>query len=462
MNVQPPRPPYIPSTRLHSGLVLGGLILLGTGLLSFAVLMHRMPDGFGNQYGVSQAASVHFRRALGANWVPELGTDTFRTACIVSLIAAWLGYGLVVVPTLIQRSKWSHRAVAAGSLLVLVLAVICPPALSTDTYAYTGFARLGVVHGHNPYTTTLQYLSDQGDPSVAFLHIKEHATLYGPIWSLLTYGVVGLFHQAGLWWEILGMKLLATAGLMLCACAARSLGATVSHQRQDGAPLLVLLNPFLILEGPCSGHNDLVMMGLALGATAFLAHRVSWAGWLALGASIGVKFASFTLLPFLLLEQDQLMRDGRLRRAALAVLLTFAPVVAAYMPFWAGPVVFSGPAWHHSLDAQAGPSVELWRWVQDSGAPAWMVSAVLLVARQWLGIILFVIGFLWQRRYHGSALAAWVPFLSWLALAGMKVWWFPWYFTWTCTAALASPRLHYGLVLAVLVVAFHLSISYVF
>ena len=78
--------------------------------------------------------------------------------------------------------------VAALQLIVFVGPIL----LSTDVFSYIAYARMGVVHGINPYLHGP--IAIVGDPVYHYVgqDWKHVATAYGPLYTLLSYPLAPL------------------------------------------------------------------------------------------------------------------------------------------------------------------------------------------------------------------------------------------------------------------------------
>src|SRR4249920_2937656 len=96
---------------------------------------------------------------------------------------AYLG-ALVWAPRLGGRVVW-------GAIVVLLAVFAClPPLLSHDVYSYIDYARLGVVHGLNPYSHPPR--AAPADSVLAHVDWKGVTSVYGPLFTLATYPLARL------------------------------------------------------------------------------------------------------------------------------------------------------------------------------------------------------------------------------------------------------------------------------
>jgi len=214
--------------------------------------------------------------------------------------------------------RWAIGLVALLNLLVF----IGPILLSTDVFSYIAYARMGVVHGIDPYTNGPTAIVH--DP--VFRYVGHDwltvATAYGPVYTLISYPL-GLIGVVGAVWGMKVYALIASAvTLMLTWRVARRRG----HDRVF-ALLAVGGNPLYVIYGLGGAHNDLIMLALMMGAVALtLADREASAGAAVVAGAL-VKATVAVMLPFMVLARRRLTPV----LGALAALI--AGGIAGYLAF---------------------------------------------------------------------------------------------------------------------------------
>lgn len=442
--------------------MIAGLIVFA----AFVVWIQRMPAGFDSIRGLNPLAAAEWRARFHAGDA-GMAAPVYRAGVQVLQVASWVLYGVLLV--LIYRgarfsTAWTWRL--AVPVLVAV-AVAMPAALSADAFAYVGYARLAVVHGLNPHLYTQVDLVKLGDPTKPYLHWPI-ASPYGPLWTMVCMAVVALgrvFSADGIWGEVLVLKLVGAAGVLGMAVALRTLVRRGDDGgRADAAFVLTVVNPLSLCEGPGNGHNDVVMMALALaGFVAWLtpacgrARPAVAAVWL--GVASAVKLIPLLLLPWVAIT---VLRNGSGRRWVRAIgiiCLGFAPTVLAYAPFWSGGRALGGLAERfrsadqpddetsadappHGYGGAASSSATAQparKTIRRTGSPLAHV-----VRRTWLTILVYAGAtlILWRGGAPLLALTGWayVSSVVMLFVAGL---WFPWYLTWTWPAVLARANRHH-------------------
>jgi Glycosyltransferase family 87 len=255
-----------------------------------------------------------------------------RPEFLTLVLLMWLTYAAVIVAGRRVRPVLALSVVAALHLTFL----LAPPLMSTDVFSYVDYARLGAIHGLNPYLHTP--FASPGDAVYPFVGEKwRHTpTAYGPLFTLISYPLAHLSVPNAVW----AMKGLAALASVACVglvwrCS-RLLG-------RDGLrpALLIGLNPMLLVYAVGGGHNDLLMIALMLGAVALaIAERDRLAG-IGVVAAATIKAPAVVMLPFLLL-------GSRRPRQVLAGVVVGLAAVAAL-----SAVAFDGQAWRF-LDVLRG------------------------------------------------------------------------------------------------------------
>jgi hypothetical protein len=412
------------------------------GLLSF------MPDNFESGFVPFPLAVTNLQETLtGRHW-ERLDGDTFRLLFRTFLFAAWLSYAVALAVGLGRGAVLSVKVlVPVATALALALAIFSPSVLSCDPYHYAGEGRLIVLHGRNPYSDPLTKLGELGDPTGPFMG-RAITSVYGPVWLVVDAIVVAVLSPLPLWYQVVGFKLIAAAALLGMAFAARGIA---EHFQAGSGPLTFLavaFNPLFLMEGPATGHNDLLMMGLFLwGAWCFLKDR--WVlGSLLLGLAAGIKYLPAATVPLLLLEHRRtgfqpVRTSDRLEAhptspkviALLTVLLVAAPSIVCYLPFAHDSKLVEGLQAHFTREPAAEVKARI-AWLEEHGVPKSLAAVAPSLSRQLPPVILYLglLAWLWWRPTPGNWLLAW-PFLS----LGLFVFtlgiWYPWYLVWPWSVA---------------------------
>lgn len=173
--------------------------------------------------------------------------------------------------------------------LTAVILFFSYPAFSYDVFNYLATARVSFLYRENPYL--IMPIEIPNEPMLAFMHAANKTALYGPFWILLT----AMPHFLGgghLFLTIFTFKLLVLLFYLLLIYLIWRIG-----DRHLWGLGFFALNPLVTVQTLVDGHNDVVMMALALLAFYWLKQRRFWLAVGAFLASILIKFATLFLLP---------------------------------------------------------------------------------------------------------------------------------------------------------------------
>jgi len=194
-------------------------------------------------------------------------------------------------------ATWSIALVAALNLIVFAGPVL----ISTDVFSYIAYARMGVVHGVNPYLHGPHAIA--GDP--VFKYVGQDwvrvATAYGPLYTLISYPL-GYLGVVGALWGMKAYALIASAiTLVLTWRVAQRRGLD-----RVFALVAVGANPLYVIYGLGGAHNDLIMLALMMGAVALtLSEREALAGAVVVVGGL-VKATVAVMLPFMIVGRRRL------------------------------------------------------------------------------------------------------------------------------------------------------------
>jgi alpha-1,6-mannosyltransferase len=316
-------------------------------------------------------------------------------------------------------------AVAGAIVAAHLLLLLGPPLLSQDVFGYISYARMGVLHGLDPYTHVP--VEAPADPTFAYIGWPFQHSPYGPLFTLASYAIVPLGFAADLW----AFKLLA----VLCSLGAVALVAKAAAREgrsPQAAAAFLGLNPVLLVFAVGGAHNDMItglLLAAALALTAGASPRLRAAAW-PLAAAVGCKVSAGLLLPFLVLAPRTVAQRLKVLLNAAGGLL--AIVVIGAIGFGLNLTGFILPIAEeqqqiaiHSIPAETARLLSL------GGTPAWWRYIFLA------GFICVVLICLWRtaKGFDWRVAAGW----STLALVISTAWLLPWYAVWALPLAAVSP-----------------------
>jgi hypothetical protein len=315
------------------------------------------------------------------------------------------------------------RALAATILAADVILLLGPPLISQDVFGYVAFARMGSLHGLDPYTHVAAEAFT--DPVYPFVGWPFKHSPYGALFTLSSYAVTPL-GVAGALWAFKAIAMASSLGAV--ALIARAAGRLGSSRRWAAA--FVGLNPVLLVLAVGGAHNDtliVLVLALALALTAGANQSFRSAAG-ALIAGVGVKLTAGLLLPFLILAAPRKRRLAVLGSALLGLLALGALALIGFGSHALGFLNAVGE--QQQLVATHSIPAETARLFGLMGTPTWWRH-------------LFVAGFLAVlaiELWRTARGADWRTAAGWstLALLLSTAWLLPWYAVWLLPLAAVS------------------------
>jgi alpha-1,6-mannosyltransferase len=358
-----------------------------------------------------------------AGWLGSAGERLGYRVFLIALLSYTAAYAGLLALARTLSTRWAIALVSALAMIVFAGPIL----LSTDVFSYIAYARMGVVHGINPYLHGPQAIVT--DPIYHYVghDWKLVATAYGPLYTLISYPL-GLLGVIGAVWGMKLMALLAAAGTLALAwrCApARGLDRRF-------ALLAVGANPLWVIYALGGAHNDLVMIFLTMLAVALIvldptrpgARKEAGAG-AAIMAGTLVKATGFVPLPFLLAARRQV-----------------APLIGAAVAAVTVAIVAVLVFGIHGIDVIAALNRDS-AFVSTDSFPTEIAHlfgkpGVFPIDHALLKILLvaIVLHLLWRtwRGYDWVAASGW----TFLAIAVTSTWLLAWYTLWSLPLAAVS------------------------
>jgi alpha-1,6-mannosyltransferase len=377
-------------------------------------------------------------RGLGVG----ISSTSFQTLTLVMCG----GYAAVLVAACARAL--SLRAIAATIVAANAILLLGPPLISQDVFGYLSFARLGVLHGLDPYTHVAAEAPI--DPVYAFIGWPYQHSPYGPLFTLASYASAPLGLAGGLW----ALKAAAVLGsLIAVALTARAAGLLGGSRRFAAA--FVGLNPVMLELAVGGDHNDTLVLACLAGALALTAgaHPRNRTGALTLAAGVGIKVTAGVALPFLVLSPRSWRERLRMALAALAGLALVAGI--GLIGFGSHALGFlNAVGEQQQMVATHSVPAETARLFGLSGTPGWWRHCFTAA------FVLVLIYALWRtaRGADWRAAAGW----STLALLLATAWLLPWYAIWPLPLAAVCRDLRLRaatLLVCAYAVAIHLALA---
>lgn len=304
------------------------------------------------------------------------------------------------------RLLWATIAVLVAGF------AIAPVVLSHDVYSYVDYARLGVLHGLDPYVH--RPAEAPLDPVYAHVTWTGVVSAYGPLFTLATYPLAWL----PVWWAVAALKAAAALSVLTIAALVARI-APIRGVSPLAAAAFVALNPLVLIHVVGGAHNDAIaMLAATLGVAAMLAAREASAG-VAFLAAFAIKAPAAIAAPFALVSAARGHPMARMLAGGLIAALAIG--AAAYAAF--------GWHWLHAL--------ELLGRHQDKSTHLSIPSTFARLtglngtAVRTAALALFALSFayLLLRTWRGTD---WLRCAAWASVALLlaTAWLLPWYLIW--------------------------------
>jgi len=317
-------------------LCLAGLAMLIV-LAGFILLYVNFPEGYDVPYGLS-LASIPLFRTLWPYPRLSLEPSVFPVLASLSIVTLWGAY--IAASAIVDRcrhvaarKRLLYVIASFAFLYVLILTFAMPPVLSSDIYLYALFGRMATYYGLNPYLVPGRAI--EADVVWPFVCWRDVTTHYGPVWTMISAGLAALGDNNVLLTVLVFKGAVAISHLANCLlvlCLARRFTGG------DGlGPLLLYAwNPLIVIETAGSGHNEAVMMSLALLGLLLIDRGRLHGGVILLTMSTLVKYLTGILLLFSVIRVVKEEHTTRRRLSALARISAIGVLVTslAYAPFW--------------------------------------------------------------------------------------------------------------------------------
>lgn len=363
----------------------------------------------------------------------------------------WLGRSLIAVQRagaqrpeeLVQRENSLFRVITTIGLWLIPF-LVSVPLFSRDAYSYLAQGAL-LRDGLDPYIA-----APVDNPNSLLDNVSSVWTVttapYGPAFILVAKFVtmlVGNHVVAG----TVVLRLCMLPGLVLLIWGvnrvARHFGANSAV-----ALWICVLNPLVIIHVMGGVHNEMLMVGLMMAGIALIMEHYHIVGLVFIAVAVAVKATAIVVLPFMVWVWMRNLRDRRNYSAIKAFAVASGAVFAILMGVFVLLSWLAGVGWGW-LTALSG-SAKIINWLTVPTALSNVMNAVggivfdinfyalLAVVRMvGLGIILFVLPFLWWRFRHDDREAltgiVWAMVVVVLFVPAAL----PWYYAWPLAAGAA-------------------------
>lgn len=246
------------------------------------------------------------------------------SSLIYAIIILLLFLFYIFILRSVRNKLFTVRKITIFLLAGMAVLFLSYPAFSHDIFNYMFDARIVTKYFSNPYIhSALNYPDDLW---TRFMHWTHRTYPYGPVWLLVTLPV----SLAGLG------KFVATLAAFKSLFILFHLGNVylisrimekINPKDRIKGVVFYALNPLIMIESLVSPHNEVMMLFFLLLSIdiAFIRKNIL-TGFISLLFSIGIKFATFTVVPVLILYK--LFPDRtKTRNWILAIFIFMVPSV---------------------------------------------------------------------------------------------------------------------------------------
>lgn len=218
-----------------------------------------------------------------------LATGIYLAIVLIFFVLYGATIHLVKKNRISGRSFWWTVGVLAA---VLVLSY---PAFSYDLFNYMFTAKTVLLYHKSPYEVIpLQFTGVE--PWLSFMRWTHLPSAYTPLWIALTLPayLLGFGYFLLIMWNI---KLLVAASYIITVLFIGKILSKIEPQRRLLGMAIFAFNPLVIFETLVSGHNDMVMMALAIAAYHLYTQKRRLASFFTLSLSVALKLMSAMIIP---------------------------------------------------------------------------------------------------------------------------------------------------------------------
>lgn len=178
------------------------------------------------------------------------------------------------------------KIILLGTAIILFFSY--PGALSYDIFNYTTTSKVLFGYLENPYV--VMPIEFPGETFLSYTHAANKISLYAPFWLILT-GIPYFVGSLNFILMMFSFKAVAAGFYFLTAFL------ILKMTKETFYTAFFALNPLVLFETIVSGHNDIVMMFLALASIYLLTKNKIILSIIFIMLSILIKYATIFLLP---------------------------------------------------------------------------------------------------------------------------------------------------------------------
>jgi hypothetical protein len=179
-------------------------------------------------------------------------------------------------------------------------------------------AKTVVTYSQSPYS--VKPLDFPFDPWLRFMHWTHRPSVYPPVWIGLTLIPYGLGLNKFLL-ILLNFKILMTLAFLGTTYLVYQIAKLINIKNPLVPVVIFALNPLMIIENLVSSHSDIVMIFFAVLSIYLLLQKKYLAGFLFILISGLIKYATFFLLPLVVIHKKFTLEGRKVIRIATLLML---------------------------------------------------------------------------------------------------------------------------------------------
>lgn len=194
-----------------------------------------------------------------------------------------------------SRNKVSKKQIwIVLGIVSSILVFSYTAAFSYDVFNYIFTAKSVVLYKQNPYSIVPLDFSGI-DSMLSFMRWTHLPSAYTPFWIILTLPAYVISFGS----LLLNLWFVKIIPILFFHLSVWSIGKILKKSVQESSMAMILfgLNPLVIIEVLVGGHNDIVMLGLALLSFVLWQEKKFITSFFILALSIATKFMTIFLLP---------------------------------------------------------------------------------------------------------------------------------------------------------------------
>lgn len=252
----------------------------------------------------------------------------------ISLLFLIFGIAWYVIRN--NTDKISLWIIGGFSLLFSLTLTFVYPLTAIDIYNYIAQSTILTVYHQNPiFVPAIAY---PDEPIVALTgDWGKYGSPYGPL-GIFFNAIPSYFVSANLFANLISLKLMFSLFIITTMYVVYKIVQLNKPTMAVSAALFVAWNPLLLFEVSVNGHNDIIMMMLAMWAMLLMLKGYYKMGTVFIVLSALIKYATFIFLPVFIIYA--LLHLPTLKKKVTYIVSTTIAMtillVVVYSPFWEG------------------------------------------------------------------------------------------------------------------------------